>query len=445
MRASRLEVADIFRQLGSIYRRQHADELSRGQRCVMSAIEHCRTAALGGHVEQCDACGHQRVAFNSCRNRHCPKCQSMVRAQWLQDRQADLIGVDYFHLVFTMPGELAAIAYQNKAVVYEILFRATAGYPVRSVLVQAFADIAAELYLAYAISGRAARLLVSAQGGIEIERLAESNPQALVSVPLDPLRGVSPGFAAEQWQRAGVNDRMLTALADITSRLYEAFVAADATLLEINPLASSPDGSVCIVGALMSIDEHALFRHRDWIDENADDQLPSNPRERRVAIVSRDVLGGECQYIELDGDIGLLVGGGGPGLYQHDLMLELGGRPANHSVTPPTGSDNRKLRAVIEAIFDNPRLKALLVGFNFAQMARTDIRVRTLVEVLDAKRIDTRKLPIVIRLFGAGEELSRAMVAGRPNVHYVPRGTSLKEAVALVVRLAHGGEPGSAL
>lgn len=126
MRASRLEVADIFRQLGSTYRRQHADELSRGQRCVMSAIERCRTAALGGHVEQCDACGHQRIAFNSCRNRHCPKCQSMVRAQWLQDRQADLIGVDYFHVVFTMPGEIAAIAYQNKAVVYEILFHATA-------------------------------------------------------------------------------------------------------------------------------------------------------------------------------------------------------------------------------------------------------------------------------------------------------------------------------
>ncbi len=126
MRATRLEVADIFRQVGPTYRQQHADTLSRGQRCVMSAIERCRTAALGGHVEQCDACGHLRIAFNSCRNRHCPKCQSMVRAQWLQDRQADLIAVDYFHVVFTMPGEIAAIAYQNKAVVYEILFHATA-------------------------------------------------------------------------------------------------------------------------------------------------------------------------------------------------------------------------------------------------------------------------------------------------------------------------------
>lgn len=126
MRATGLEVADIFRQAGPSYRQHHADALSRGQRCVMSAIERCRTAALGGHVEQCDSCGHQRIAFNSCRNRHCPKCQSLVRAQWLEDRHADLLPVDYFHVVFTLPEAIAAIAYQNKAVVYDILFHATA-------------------------------------------------------------------------------------------------------------------------------------------------------------------------------------------------------------------------------------------------------------------------------------------------------------------------------
>jgi hypothetical protein len=120
------EVADIFRLVGSAYRRDHADALSHGQRRVMRAIEDCRTAALGGHVEQCDDCGHQRIAFNSCRNRHCPKCQALVRAQWLQDRQAELLPVEYFHAVFTVPQEVAAIAYQNKAVVYDILFRATA-------------------------------------------------------------------------------------------------------------------------------------------------------------------------------------------------------------------------------------------------------------------------------------------------------------------------------
>jgi len=126
MRATGLEVADIFRQVGPAYREEHAAALSGGQRRVMRDIERCRTAALGGHLEQCDACGYQRIAFNSCRSRHCPKCQSLVRAQWLEDRQAELLPVEYFHVVFTVPQEIAAIAYQNKAVVYDILFHATA-------------------------------------------------------------------------------------------------------------------------------------------------------------------------------------------------------------------------------------------------------------------------------------------------------------------------------
>jgi hypothetical protein len=126
LRPTGLEVADIFRQLGPAYRQNHADALSREQRIVMRAIERCRTAALGGHVEQCDACGHVRISFNSCRNRHCPRCQSLVRAQWLEDRLADVLPVEYFHVVFTLPEPIAAIAYQNKAVVYALLFRATA-------------------------------------------------------------------------------------------------------------------------------------------------------------------------------------------------------------------------------------------------------------------------------------------------------------------------------
>jgi len=126
MERPQLEVAEVFRRYGAAYRQQHAGSLSRGQRRVMSAIELCRTAALGGHLEQCDCCGHQRPAYHSCRNRHCPKCQSLARAQWLEDRQAELLPVEYFHVVFTVPEEIAALAYQNKEVVYGILFRATA-------------------------------------------------------------------------------------------------------------------------------------------------------------------------------------------------------------------------------------------------------------------------------------------------------------------------------
>jgi hypothetical protein len=122
----KLEVADVFRRYGEAYRQQHGASMSATQWRVMSAIEVCRTAALGGHLERCDQCGYERNAFNSCRDRHCPKCQCLARAQWIEQRQSELLDVPYFHVVFTVPEEIAAVAYQNKEVIYEILFRATA-------------------------------------------------------------------------------------------------------------------------------------------------------------------------------------------------------------------------------------------------------------------------------------------------------------------------------
>ncbi len=121
-----LEVADIVRAHGGEFRQAHAESLSVGQKHVLRAIERCRTAALGGHLEQCDQCGHQRNAYNSCADRHCPKCQSLARAKWLEKRQAELLECEYFHVVFTLPAPLAALALQNKRQMYDLLFRATA-------------------------------------------------------------------------------------------------------------------------------------------------------------------------------------------------------------------------------------------------------------------------------------------------------------------------------
>ncbi len=121
-----LEVADIVRAHGDEFRRAHAESLSAGQKRVLRAIERCRTAALGGHLERCDQCGHERNAYNSCADRHCPKCQSLARAKWLEKRQSELLECEYFHVVFTLPAELAALALQNKRQMYDLLFRATA-------------------------------------------------------------------------------------------------------------------------------------------------------------------------------------------------------------------------------------------------------------------------------------------------------------------------------
>lgn len=121
-----LEVADVLRWHGDAYRLAHVGHLGRVERRVMSAIVACRTAALGGHVEACDDCSFTRVAYNSCRNRHCPKCQGATRTKWLAARQAELLPVPYFHVVFTLPAPIAAIAFQNKSAVYAILFAASA-------------------------------------------------------------------------------------------------------------------------------------------------------------------------------------------------------------------------------------------------------------------------------------------------------------------------------
>ena len=118
------EVADIFRLHGDAFRVAHAGHLSRSQLRVMGAIEACRTAALGGHVECCVDCRHQRISYNSCRDRHCPKCQSTAAREWLTARATDLLPVEYFHVVFTLPAPVAAIAYHNKAIVYAMLFEA---------------------------------------------------------------------------------------------------------------------------------------------------------------------------------------------------------------------------------------------------------------------------------------------------------------------------------
>jgi len=121
---SAIEVADIFRGHGPAWREKHTGHISLDQLKVMSAIERCRTAELGGHLLSCKECGEIKIAYNSCRNRHCPKCQATAAKRWFKARQLDLLPVDYYHVVFTLPAPIADIAYQNKAVIYDILFKA---------------------------------------------------------------------------------------------------------------------------------------------------------------------------------------------------------------------------------------------------------------------------------------------------------------------------------
>src|SRR5271165_1517110 len=122
-----LEVADIFRSHGAAWRKANAGHLSLGQLKAMAAIEACRTAELGGHIASCHDCGHTRIAYNSCGNRHCPKCQGSAAREWLAEQEAGLLPLPYYHVVFTLPSAIGAIAWQNKALVYGLLFKAASG------------------------------------------------------------------------------------------------------------------------------------------------------------------------------------------------------------------------------------------------------------------------------------------------------------------------------
>lgn len=332
----------------------------------------------------------------------------------------------------------AATADEAGVVAEGLLGRALGTYQVDRVYVEQAVKIQTELYLAFLFDHNGPKVIVSRNGGVDIEAIAAADAGSLVAHPINPINGLPPWQALDLWYRTGIRGPLLRELGALTAELYSRFTDRDAELLEINPLAVDGNGHLVLVGTMLALDPNAKARHPKWAADYAEHtvSVSQNPRESRVAAMDADIPGGECRYIELDGDIGLLVGGGGAGLYQHDRLLAAGGRPANHSVTPPVGTDNRKLKSVIEAILDNPRTKALLVGFNFAQMARADIRVRTVLEVIDEKGIDTAKFPIVIRLFGAGEDEARTRVAGRPGIHYLPRETSLDDAIRLVVTLA---------
>jgi succinyl-CoA synthetase beta subunit/citryl-CoA synthetase large subunit len=311
-----------------------------------------------------------------------------------------------------------------------ILGRETELGKVERVYVEKGAEIARELYLAFNFSDRLPMVTVSTAGGVEIETVHAETPEKIVTVPVDPLQGLRPWEAIELWSQAGLTGRPLAEVGRLTAKLWQAFVALDAEMMEINPLALDSDGRPSMVGTMLEIDDSALDRHPDLAALPA--REAGNPRERMVDAVNHANPGGDSRYVELDGDIGLLVAGGGAGLLQHDMIVDLGGRPANHSdISPSPGTV--KIEAVLDAVFTNPRARCLLVGYNHLQMAPVDKVVEALVNSVRRNKIDTTCFPIILRLFGPREAEARALAAELAGVTYLPSGTSLAEGARAIV------------
>jgi succinyl-CoA synthetase beta subunit len=325
--------------------------------------------------------------------------------------------------------EAAAVA------AHDILGREVAGETVRQVYVERRAEIARELYLAFSFGSSEPEVVASAEGGVEIEEIFAHAPEKVARAAIDPRRGLRPWEAVELWKRAGVEGAPLPVLADLSARLFEAFRAGDALTLEINPLALDPAGAPLLVGALVEIDGNALSRHKEWAglsNRLGEHGRPLNERELMVIEADRRFPGGAVRYSELDGDIGLMVAGGGASLLQHDMIVAAGGRPANHSDMSPTPTPE-KPAAVFDAIFSNPKVRSLLIGYNHLQMARCDNVIAGLLIAAKKHGIDPRRFPIVIRLFGPEEDEARRLAATLPGMNYLPRGTSLGDGVRAIV------------
>ena len=317
-----------------------------------------------------------------------------------------------------------------------LLGREVEGHRVERVYVEEKADIRDELYLAFTFGTMAPKMVVSRKGGVDIEETAANDPTAVIAEDIDPLRGLKPWDAMRLWERAGLSGPALVNVARVTCALASAFRAADAMVLEINPLTLDAKDEANVVGTLMGIDENALFRHPEWADAALQDGSGRriSEREQRVIAANRTLPGGGVRYQELAGDIGLLVGGGGAGLLQHDLMLAHGGRPANHTDSSP-GPITEKLKVILGCIFDNPNVSGLLIGYNIQQMSRCDLKMEALAHVLREKKIDPSRFPIVVRLVGPEEAKARAIAAEFPGIHYLSDDASLEDAVRRIVAL----------
>lgn len=329
--------------------------------------------------------------------------------------------------------KLAADAQGAAAAAAAILGLEVAGQRVAQVYVEQAVGIASELYLSFGFGRFAPQVVASRRGGVDIEAVASEAPEALVTADVDPILGLRSWEAARLWERAGVEGRLIPALGPLTVRLYEAFRAGDALMLEINPLAVARDGALSLVGAMMEVDDSALFRHPDWQALPPEDGVGRllSERERAVIEADRKFAGGAIRYTELDGDIALFVSGGGAGLLQHDLVVAAGGRVANHSDLSPASVD--KPAALFDAIFSNPKVKGVLVGMNYLQLLPCTVVAEALLMSLKRNNIDATRLPIVLRVFGPKEDEARAMAATVPGLRYMRHGATLGEAVREIV------------
>jgi len=301
------------------------------------------------------------------------------------------------------------------------------GHKVRRVLVEAGVEISTEMYLSVMVDRAAKKplILFSSEGGVDIEEVAERNPEAIVRIYVDPLLGLLPYQVRELTFSAGLEGDVAKGVGRTLSNLYRAFSESDASLVEINPLVTTSDGRVLALDAKVTVDNSSLFRHRDIADLH--DVDAADPEEQRA-------LEASLQYVKLDGDVGILGNGAGLVMSTIDVVAQAGGEPANFCDVGG-GANAEMISEALDIVTANKQVKSVLFNI-FGGITRGDEVARGLLEALERSEID---LPIVVRLDGTNAEEGRQILAQNTPENVFAEETML-DAARKAVELVHDSE-----
>ena len=308
----------------------------------------------------------------------------------------------------------------------EILGMDIRGHTVRQVLVEAGAEIESEMYLSIMVDRTEKKplILFSTEGGVDIEEVAEKNPEAIVKIYIDPLLGLLPYQTRELVFTAGLEGDVAKGVGRVLDNLYEAFEGADASLVEINPLVSTEDGRVLALDAKVTVDDSSLFRHEDIAGLR--DEEAADPEEQRAQEVG-------LQYVKLSGDVGILGNGAGLVMSTLDAVAEAGGEPANFCDVGG-GADAEMISTALDIVTSNKQVKSVLFNI-FGGITRVDEVARGLLSALEQSEVN---LPIVVRLEGTNAEEGREILTENTpdNVHTEE---TMLDAARRAVELARDG------
>ena len=299
------------------------------------------------------------------------------------------------------------------------------GHVVQRVWVEHASDIAEEYYASFTLDRAAKQYLglLSAQGGVEIETVAEENPDALAKIEVDPVDGLSEAACRAWVEQAKLNPNATDGAVDILMKLFDAFVGADADLVEVNPLILTPDDRVHALDAKVSLDDNARFRHPEWDEFTGLEKL--DPREREAA--ERGL-----QYVGLDGDVGLIANGAGLAMATCDIVHEVGGQPANF-LDIGGGASAQVMANALEVINNDPSVKSIFINI-FGGITKGEEVANGIVHALEQVDIAS---PIVIRLDGTNAEQGREILRAHESDRLVSKPTMV-EAARTAVALAEG-------